>query len=394
MAMSFYRPRPSGGPLGSVARPSLALAAESLMSDAAERSNFQPIPFEPKGPPPYRLDLARVLGTPAVDAIKAAGRMVFHTVGDTGGVNNPERQLLVAKGMERSFEGNPKPASFFYQIGDVVYFNGETDNYFAQFYDPYEHYPAPIFAIPGNHDGATSRRQRLSLEGFERNFCAPPDTYTEESMDTQRMAMIQPYAYWCLDTPLAYFIGLYTNVPEGGRIDDDQKEWFRGQMADAPSDRALILALHHPVYSFDKFHSGSVVMAGVVQDVINETRRVPNIVLTAHVHDYQRIEKPIPGGTLPFFVIGNGGYPNLHELTAAPGHVDAATGAHLVAATDDRHGFATIEVTADKIEGFFTTVPRPQESWHDAAGYVTFDRFEYSAKPIRLASGQNVRLVV
>ena len=38
--------------------------------------------------------------------------------------------------------------------------------------------------------------------------------------------MVQPYVYWCLDTPLAYFIGLYTNVPEGGLIDTEQRNWF------------------------------------------------------------------------------------------------------------------------------------------------------------------------
>ena len=83
------------------------------------------------------------------------------------------------------------------------------------------------------------------------------------------MAMCQPYVYWCLLTPLAYFIGLYTNVPEGGQIDAEQREWFPRQLADAPTDRALILALHHPIYSFDDFHSGSPVMAREVQDAIN-----------------------------------------------------------------------------------------------------------------------------
>ena len=38
--------------------------------------------------------------------------------------------------------------------------------------------------------------------------------------------MVRPYVYWCLDKPLAYFIGLYTNVPEGGLIDTEQRNWF------------------------------------------------------------------------------------------------------------------------------------------------------------------------
>jgi len=56
-------------------------------------------------------------------------------------------------------------------------------------------------------------------------------------------------------------------------------------MAAAPTDKALILSLHHPIYSFDNFHSGSADMAREVEGAINESRRVPNLILTAHVHN-------------------------------------------------------------------------------------------------------------
>ncbi len=45
-----------------------------------------------------------------------------------------------------------KPA-FLFHLGDVVYDFGEAQYYYDQFYEPYRNYPAPIFAIPGNHDG-------------------------------------------------------------------------------------------------------------------------------------------------------------------------------------------------------------------------------------------------
>lgn len=394
MAMNFYRPRPSGGPLAAAERTSMAVGPEALTLEAAERVSFQPIPFEPKGPYPYRVRLGQILGNEAVDRIAASGRLVFHTMGDTGGVKDGKSQVLVAKGLEASFAGNARPASFLYHLGDVIYYKGEIDNYFDQFYDPYEHYPAPILAIPGNHDGQTDRRlHQRSLAGFERNFCAPADTYTDESMDTGRMAMCLPYPYWILDTPLAHFIGLYSNVPEGGRLDQAQQDWLAAQLAEAPGDKALFLAVHHPIYSFDDHHSGSLVMARAIEKAVNEARRVPNMILTAHVHNYQRIEKTHGGKALPFLVMGNGGYYNLHYLNVAVGHTDAQSGARLVAGIDSRHGFGTIEVTAERIDGFFTTVPRPQESWSDPAGYVRADSFSYSAKPIRLAAGQSLRLL-
>ena len=49
---------------------------------------------------------------------------------------------------------------------------------------------------------------------------------------------------------------MYTNVPKGGSIDSVQQQWVTNGFATAPTGRALILALHDPVFSFDVFHSG------------------------------------------------------------------------------------------------------------------------------------------
>ena len=123
----------------------------------------------------------------------------------------------------------------------------------------------------------------------------------------------------CLNTPFATFIGLYSNVPEHGQLDPDQRTWFREQMAAADKNKALIVAVHHPIYSFDTYHSGSPTMAKELEDAINESGRLPNMVLNAHVHNYQRIELSVAGHTIPFFVIGNGGYWNLHHLGRGAG---------------------------------------------------------------------------
>ena len=74
--------------------------------------------------------------------------------------------------------------SFFYILGDVIYYYGEASNYYPQFYEPYLHYPAPIFAIPGNHDGdlATPVPQGVtSLEAFVNNFCATTPHVTPDA---------------------------------------------------------------------------------------------------------------------------------------------------------------------------------------------------------------------
>lgn len=371
-------------------------------------TKFEPIParFALGRNAPFRMDLSEVLTADEIQEITHAGSMAFHCMGDTGGVKSPEPQKLVERGLEQSLRsGNIAPSlrgasmapAFCYHLGDVVYYNGQASEYFPQFYDPYEHYPLPILAIPGNHDGEPVDASATTLEGFYRNFLAARSaqlTYTDESRDSGRPAMTQPFFYWTLTTPFATLIGLYSNVPEHGRLDDGQRAWFRAEMAAADKNKALIVAVHHPVYSFDDHHSGSPTMAKELEDAINTSKRLPNMVLSAHVHNYQRIERQLGGHTVPFFVIGNGGYWNLHRLAAANGYRDPETEARLVSSIDSRHGFMTFEISDSVINGHFTTVPRPHESWTDAQAYnASFDVFSYSSVPAFLKDGETVTLV-
>lgn len=140
---------------------------------------------------------------------------------------------------------------------------------------------------------------------------------------------------------------MYTNVPEGGSVDSEQQQWLTHELATAPQDKAVILALHHPIYSFDDHHSGSSKMADVVQHAINDSRRVPNLILTAHVHNYQRVERAlVPGKITPFLVAGLGGYYHLHGMNADDGTTDDQTQAHLVTSDARHHGYLTLTVDA------------------------------------------------
>ena len=134
-----------------------------------------------------------------------------------GGIKYGVPQELVARGMEADIsatgDASENPA-FLYITGDCVYFNGETSQYYSQFYEPYEHYPRPIFAVPGNHDGE-NLSTGSTLDGFVRNFCAPSPVKLPESGESGRTAMTQPNVYWTLLTPLVNIVGLFSNVPEG-----------------------------------------------------------------------------------------------------------------------------------------------------------------------------------
>jgi acid phosphatase type 7 len=91
---------------------------------------FQPLP-QPTGHAPYHLQLDAVLSRREIQAIIDAGSITFHCLGDTGGVKDPAPQQLVANGLANT------TARFFYHLGDVVYYNGESQRYYSQFYEPY-----------------------------------------------------------------------------------------------------------------------------------------------------------------------------------------------------------------------------------------------------------------
>src|SRR5258708_35927553 len=227
-------------------RPTETGDQSNLSHQPTGNQQFQPLPA-PTGQSPFHLSLDHVLPPDQVAAIQNSGRMLFHVAGDTGGVKAPEAQQIVAMAMEQQFnfpDATLRPA-FYYHLGDVVDEYGESTGYYAQFYDPYVHYPAPIFAIPGNHDGDMTTGSDPSLTSFVNNFCAADPHVTNEAGETGRDAMTQPHVYWTLEAPFVTIIGLYTNVPEAGKLDTDQIAWFVNELRTAPADKALRVAWHH-----------------------------------------------------------------------------------------------------------------------------------------------------
>jgi hypothetical protein len=346
---------------------------------------FQPLP-EPLGEPPYHYALETAI--PDI-AKKTKKKLIFHLTADVGGVKHPEYQRGVAAAMKGDLNLPPDAApAFMYIVGDVVYFDGEVGDYYDQFYEPYDQYNAPIIAVPGNHDGDPVDSSQVSLDGFVRYFMTPTPIVQPESKDAPRVTLSLPNVYFTLECPFATIVGMYTNVPEHGSIDSVQQQWLTNEFATAPEGKALILALHHPVYSFDDHHSGSPRMADAVQHAINDTSRVPNLVLTGHVHNYQRIEKDLTGHEpTPFLVLGHGGYWHLHGMNADAGHVDPETGAKLVSEEHKRHGYLTMTLDADHISGtMILTDPFDQDPVRDV------DTFSYPTKALHLKKGKIVSL--
>lgn len=348
----------------------------SFINPPSQRSRgFQTLPA-PNAKKPYRLDLKEVLDQHTYDSIVAAKHLVFHAAGDTGGIKDPHPQEYVAYAMEQDFYHNPADpsvnAAFFYQLGDCVYFNGESSQYYSQFYAPYEHYLAPIFAIPGNHDGDAITGD-TSLSAFVRNYCArAPGTHSLDAGDSTRTAMNQPNVFWTLTTPFAWIIGLYTNVPEGGAVHPDQLAWLSGELKAAhDAGVAILVTMHHPVYSADDHHSGSQAMHDALAQAIQGSGVTPDLVLAGHVHNYQRFTRRAAGKSSVYVVAGAGGYHNLHRVAKVNGDA-VVTPVTLVATgddvtleryVDDQFGFLRLEIADTYLVGKYYTVnkyPAPQ----------------------------------
>ncbi len=253
------------------------------------------------------------------DANKAAldaGKLVFHCVGDTGGIHGTATEEAIAVEMENQLKAaaaGAKPA-FFYNLGDVIYFNGQSTLYKTEFYEPYQYYPSLIFAIPGNHDGDThvykgdTPDTEPSLHGFFQNFCAAQP----EHVSPYRMSMTQPYVFWTLQAPFVTIIGLYSNV-EGsldarGRM--DQQHYLETQLKAAPADTKLLITVHHPPFSLDTAHGGTPDILNALDRAMKATGRTPDAVLSGHVHNYQRFTRTVNGKKVPYVVAGAGGYAN------------------------------------------------------------------------------------
>lgn len=320
----------------------------------------------PTGAHPYHLSLDTILSTDAMKNIHDSGALVFHAVGDTGGVNTPTYIENVASYMESDFSGAniATHPSFFYHLGDVVYYDGELANYYPEFYEPYTNYPAPIVAIPGNHDGDVDPQTgEGTLQGFVRNFCSQIPGHTSEARDATRTTMTQPNVYWTLLTPLVTLIGLYSNCPEGGKLSQAQIDWLQSELASAPKHCALIVAIHHPIYSAYGPKPGSQHLYSVLETAVQTAGRLPDLVLSGHVHNYQRFTGVLNGKNVPFIVAGAGGYnkqlhtlANIFHTSKLPIAMKNSTG-QLENFNDSRHGYLRITVKKKSLHCEYIAVP-------------------------------------
>jgi len=313
-------------------------------------------------------------GSDVVNSINAAKAITFHMIGDSGATKQTAyaSELKVADAVTNDFHTSSAATrpSFLYHLGDLVYNFGESNYYYDQFYEPYRNYPAPILAIPGNHDsfilpGTATGDEPLTT--FMRNFCGTSLVVTKEAGSLHRTCMMQPGVYFALDAPFVRILGLFSNALEdpgvissesgtalgatkgkGAKakakakaktrgtakwpaVPDYQLDFLRAQLEQIKSSNyqgAVILAVHHPPFVYSPKgggsgggkHYGSPIMLSDIDAVCKQTGVYPHAVISGHAHNYERFTRNLTFNgakySVPFIICGDGGH-NVTPLTSA-----------------------------------------------------------------------------
>ena len=364
----------------------------------ADDSSVKATPVTEPIPQPWKtpeeMSLGDILGVQAIQQIQSAGKIVLHSIGDTGGIKEPSHQFAVADAMAKDIDeadfASGRPA-FCYHLGDVVYYFGQERFYFDQFYDAYRDYDGPIFAIPGNHDGEMfpNEQAQFSLQAFYNNFCSKTPATDPAAKGFSRTTMTQPGVYFTLNAPFAKIIGLYSNTGETTGVISDatvgtaQVDFLLAQLQEAATQRAqknsapfaLILAVHHPPFTLSKEHFPSPDMLAQIDAACQQAKIWPDIVLSGHAHLYERYTRTLASQytqlpsvksfQIPYVVAGNGGYLNLSKTRLGNNDSDPQPGAP---GTDGKGNPLTLDVYNNTTYGFLRLTVSPSSILLESLG--------------------------
>ncbi|NYF43538.1 metallophosphoesterase family protein [Streptosporangium sandarakinum] len=245
----------------------------------------------------------------------------FLVLGDTG--EGDASQYAVVPGVLKIGRGT----SFAVIASDVIYPAGSGNDYDVKFFRPYQDYPAPIYAVPGNHDwydglggfmrvfceapALKAERQgfRLSPSGLRGLLWRKPDVIDEAALERARerrsepgQRAVQPGPYWALETPSLLIVGVDTGIR--GTLDAGQARWLREVSRD-PRPKMLITG--KPVYVRDEYRPSALEGGGTIDDIVADPAHNYVAAIGGDVHNYQRFPVSRGGRTIQYIVAGGSG---------------------------------------------------------------------------------------
>jgi hypothetical protein len=219
--------------------------------------------------------------------------------------------------------------AFLVICSDVIYPAGGINEYLDKFFRPYRDYPAPIYALPGNHDwyddltgfmfhlcGVESaperRRARLLSRAWIRDLLwRKPQRANEGAVAEMRRLRSaagqrsrQPGPYFAIDAGPLRLVGIDTGITNS--LDRDQGEWLRRVSADPARPKVLLTG--KPIYVDGKHHPGEIEGGGTVDEIVRDPANRYIAAVGGDIHNYQRYPVTLPSGrTLQYVVSGAGG---------------------------------------------------------------------------------------
>lgn len=278
-------------------------------------------------------------------------RAAFLVLGDPG-EGDASQYCLVPGLLNRGAD-----TDFLCIASDVIYPAGGVNEYETKFYRPYERYPAPIYAVPGNHDWYDG------LHGFMRHFCgarrerkprpdpaaegqrsrvqralhllrrlvwclvwrlvwrAPPAA-DEEKIERMRelrghpgQRARQPGPYFALEAGPLLLVGIDTGIT--GQIDREQGAWL--ERVSRSSTKPKILLTGTPLYA--DAQRRPVPIEGTdtsVDDIVREPAHRYLAAIGGDRHNYQRYPVRMGTGRTIQYIVSGGGGAFLHDTHAIP----------------------------------------------------------------------------
>ncbi len=279
----------------------------------AERHNWLKLQRE-AGKLPENLILDRHAGREEIS---------FVLVGDSGEGDASQHAVvgpLLARGRD---------ADFMVVCSDVIYPAGDAEDYDAKFYEPYERYLHPIYALPGNHDwddglvgfmhhlcGAevsllpTVEQGSASLgERLRRLLWRRPSSRSQHDMPLRRRLegdrrSDQRSPYFAIEVGPLLIVGIDTGL--GGALDRDQGEWLRSISRDREGPKVLLTG--KPLYVDGEHHPQPIEGGGTVDEIVRAPEHNYVVAIGGDIHNYQRYPVEVEGREEPLqYVVSGGG---------------------------------------------------------------------------------------
>ncbi|HEY3862431.1 MAG TPA: metallophosphoesterase [Verrucomicrobiae bacterium] len=365
-ATTASEPADAAAPKPALKFPSVTTRLPAAQAGASYNNKGIPFPY-PAGS--CVMNLQDFFGQAAINTITASGKLIFHSMGDSGVGGAAQEAVAEALALDINNQNHELGASFLLHLGDVMYGPNKEANYLDKFYRVYDHYDRLVFAIPGNHDGEILAKTDLTtLAAFKENFCAPAGTQPPVAKQYGVLMPNQPGPYWHLQAPFVDIIGLYSNADEdtgiisNAKVGSKQKTWLQGRLTAIAQARkgaqrkALVLAMHHPPYArgFQASgygHPGSPEMTQDIDDCCTQAGILPDAVMAGHTHSYQhyvRTQK-LNGASraIPYLIVGTGGI-SLQKIPAPTGVKNSAGDVLYYSAFKD-YGYLTVTATAAQL---------------------------------------------